>query len=85
MDFEKLGAFYLGKKYDMNKKKLVHEDTPVIFYTRWAMSYLRGPLTRTQISKLMKDRKPDKMELMRIGLQFKKLQACSLYLSRFIS
>jgi len=25
----------------------VHEDTPVIFNTRWAMSYLRGPLTRT--------------------------------------
>jgi len=41
----------------------VHEDEPVIFNTRWAMSYLRGPLTRTQIKKLMKGRKPDKMEL----------------------
>ena len=24
----------------------VHEDEPVVFETRWAMSYLRGPLTR---------------------------------------
>jgi hypothetical protein len=27
----------------------VHEDAPVIFQTRWAMSYLRGPLTKDQI------------------------------------
>ena len=27
----------------------VHEDAPVMFQTRWAMSYLRGPLTRDQI------------------------------------
>ncbi len=31
----------------------VHEDVPVVFQTRWAMSYLRGPLTRTQIKQLM--------------------------------
>jgi len=31
----------------------VHEDEPTIFETRWAMSYLRGPLTRTQIKVLM--------------------------------
>lgn len=31
----------------------VHEDRPVLFQTRWAMSYLRGPLTRQQIAKLM--------------------------------
>jgi len=30
----------------------VHEDGPVIFETRWAMSYLRGPLTRNQIKQL---------------------------------
>ncbi len=35
----------------------VHEKNPMIFHTRWAMSYLRGPLTRTQIKKLMKDKK----------------------------
>ncbi|MBN1375455.1 MAG: ATP-binding protein [Dehalococcoidia bacterium] len=31
----------------------VHDDAPTIFETRWAMSYLRGPLTRNQIKKLM--------------------------------
>jgi len=31
----------------------VHEDAPVVFETRWVMSYLRGPLTRTQIKTLM--------------------------------
>ena len=31
----------------------VHEDEPVVFETRWAMSYLRGPLTRDQIKVLM--------------------------------
>ncbi len=31
----------------------VHEDAPVIFETRWVMSYLRGPLTRDQIKTLM--------------------------------
>ena len=27
----------------------VHEDAPEVFETRWTLSYLRGPLTRTQI------------------------------------
>jgi len=35
----------------------VHENEPVVFHTRWALSYLRGPLTRDQIRKLMADRK----------------------------
>lgn len=30
-----------------------HEDEPVVFQTRWCLSYLRGPLTRTQIKDLM--------------------------------
>ena len=29
------------------------KDTPEVFTTRWAMSYLRGPLTRDQISTLI--------------------------------
>lgn len=32
----------------------VHKDHPIVFETRWAMSYLRGPLTRTQIQDLVK-------------------------------
>ncbi len=31
----------------------IHEDRPEIFQTRWALSYLRGPLTRDQIKSLM--------------------------------
>jgi hypothetical protein len=34
------------------------EDAPRTFTSRWAMSYLRGPLTREQISTLMADRRP---------------------------
>jgi len=30
----------------------VHENEPIVMYTRWAMSYLRGPLTRAQIRDL---------------------------------
>lgn len=38
----------------------VHEDAPEVFETRWTLSYLRGPLTRTQIKKLMDARKCEK-------------------------
>jgi hypothetical protein len=31
----------------------VHEDGPVLFHVRWAMSYLTGPLARAQIKTLM--------------------------------
>ncbi len=37
----------------------VHENQPVVFHTRWAMSYLRGPLTRDQIKVLMDPRRAD--------------------------
>ncbi len=30
----------------------VHEDAPEVFHTRWALSYLPGPLTRDQIKRL---------------------------------
>ncbi|MEW5974829.1 MAG: ATP-binding protein [Acidobacteriota bacterium] len=36
----------------------VHEDAPEIFQTRWALSYLRGPLTRLQIKSLMEGYRP---------------------------
>ncbi len=35
----------------------VHDDEPVVFETRWVMSYLRGPLTRDQIKVLMDPRR----------------------------
>jgi hypothetical protein len=34
----------------------VHAGRPVVFQTRWAMSYLRGPLTRPQVRQLMAGR-----------------------------
>ncbi|MCB9598129.1 MAG: ATP-binding protein [Sandaracinaceae bacterium] len=40
----------LGKRRFLMRN--VHERAPVTFETRWAMSYLRGPLTRAQIAQL---------------------------------
>ncbi|MGB3565436.1 MAG: ATP-binding protein, partial [Thermoanaerobaculia bacterium] len=40
----------------------VHQEAPVLFQTRWVMSYLRGPLTRDQIAQLMADQKPEVAE-----------------------
>lgn len=43
----------------------VHEDGTEVFESRWDMSYLRGPLTRTQIKSLMD---PIKTEAQRQGM-----------------
>ncbi len=46
----------LGKRvFLMNN---VHEDTPVLFHTRWVMSYLAGPLSREQLAQLAKKGRP---------------------------
>ena len=37
----------------------VHETEPVIFETRWVLSYLSGPMSREQIKRLVADRKTD--------------------------
>lgn len=31
----------------------VHDDAPILFHTRWALSYLRGPISRQEITALM--------------------------------
>jgi len=36
----------------------VHEDEPVLFQTRWALSFLAGPVTREKIKLLMEPRQP---------------------------
>lgn len=41
----------------------VHEDEPVVFETRWCLSYLRGPLTRTQIKMLMDPIRSEKLKV----------------------
>lgn len=35
----------------------VHEDHPVVFQSRWALSFLRGPVNRDEIAKLMAGKK----------------------------
>lgn len=37
----------------------VHEDGPVLFETRWVLSYLRGPMTRDQIRALTDPRRAE--------------------------
>jgi hypothetical protein len=49
-DMERILSGLGNRVFLMNN---VHEDEPVIFNTRWALSYLRGPLTREQIKTLM--------------------------------
>ena len=39
-----------------------HDERPEVFETRWTMSYLRGPLTRTQIKSLMDPVKAQRVE-----------------------
>lgn len=39
----------------------VHEDHPILFQTRWAMSYLRGPLTRNQIKMIVQENEPQEI------------------------
>jgi hypothetical protein len=36
----------------------VHDEAPALFETRWTLSYLRGPLTRPEIKRLMDPAKP---------------------------
>ncbi len=58
-DRQKLDNTLAGMKGRVFLMHNVHEDEPVLFHTRWAMSYLRGPLTRSQIQTLMSARKAE--------------------------
>ena len=51
---EELLAGLASRVFLMNN---VHDDAPEVFETRWCMSYLRGPMTRTHIKALMDPRK----------------------------
>jgi hypothetical protein len=50
---EKMDKMISGLQSRMFLMSNAHEDEPVLMTSRWAMSYLRGPLTRDQIKQLM--------------------------------
>lgn len=56
-DRQRMGATLAGLGKRVFLMNNVHEDEPTVFQTRWALSYLRGPLTRQQIQTLMQPRK----------------------------
>jgi hypothetical protein len=58
-DYDTLISQLTGRVFLMHN---VHEDRPVVFQTRWAMSYLSGPMTKPQIQMLMKDRKINQLK-----------------------
>lgn len=52
----------LERALDATRKRVfllhdIHRPGPVLVHSRWAMSYLRGPLTRDEIARLMEQRK----------------------------
>ena len=51
---EKILAGLGNRVFLMNN---VHEDHPVVFQSRWALSFLRGPVDREQIARLMAEKK----------------------------
>ena len=52
-DRQEMGQLLAGLGNRIFLMNNVHDEAPEVFETRWAMSYLRGPLTRTQIKWLM--------------------------------
>jgi hypothetical protein len=53
-DMEAMLAALDSRVFLMNN---VHAAAPTVFHTRWAMSYLAGPLTRAQIATLMAEKR----------------------------
>ncbi|WP_437225527.1 helicase HerA domain-containing protein [Planctomicrobium sp. SH661] len=51
-DRQKIETILSGLKNRVFLLNNVHEDHPIVFQCRWALSYLRGPLTREQIRTL---------------------------------
>jgi hypothetical protein len=53
LDRAKLGETLSGLDQRVFLMNNVHEDEPVLLRSRWALSYLAGPLSRAQIKKLV--------------------------------
>jgi hypothetical protein len=52
LDKSELEALLAGLRNRVFLMRNVHDDAPALFRTRWALSYLRGPLTLTEIARL---------------------------------
>ncbi len=50
----KLLSAMKGRRFLLNS---AHLDEPLLFETRWAMSYLKGPISQNDIKKLMEEKK----------------------------
>ena len=59
IDFGKIITSLSSRVFLMHN---VHDDEPVVYNTRWAMSYLRGPMTRPQVKLLMDGKKVARLE-----------------------
>jgi hypothetical protein len=57
-DRQEMGETLAGLGQRVFLMNNVHEDGLTVFQTRWALSYLRGPLTRSQIKTLMDPIRP---------------------------
>jgi len=55
-EMEQILAGLGNRRFLMNN---VHEDAPVLFETRWVLSYLAGPMTREQIRRVTEEHPAD--------------------------
>lgn len=69
MTREQLDAMLSGLGKRVFLMHNVHEPRPVLFTTRWSLSYLAGPITGSQIRRLMEGKKVDGRSLMVDGQQ----------------
>ena len=58
-DRQRIGEILAGVGKRVFLMHNVHDSAPVTFHTRWALSYLSGPMTRNQIKKLMESKRGD--------------------------
>ena len=66
VDFSKIISSLSSRVFLLHN---VHADDPVVYHTRWAMSYLRGPLTRPQLKTLMEEKKKRIEEVQNISFE----------------
>ncbi len=57
LDKKKIQSIISNLKSRQFLLKSAHRDKLALFNTRWVLSYLKGPLSKVEISKLMKDKK----------------------------